>query len=315
MLTTRSKIFLSLIILFLVIVLGILIYGIVSPMSLQNWIGTNGYIDSEGNVISPPKTLWDLMELLIVPVVLSVGAYLFSQAERVRKEKIAAKQSKRDREISLDQTREIALQAYFDRMTDLIIEKKLRESKLDDEVRAIARVRTLTTLEQLDGMRKGVLFRFLYESGLISKDDPIVVMKGANLSNVIMAGGNFKNCDLAGANLRKSYWVKTDFESAKLTDTDLTEAKFFNAWMVFAELNNANLVGTHFMLTKLRGANFCGAVMEGISPEATSFSEADDLPRVPINLQLSDMQGAVYNDETTFPNGFEPNREGMIRVE
>jgi hypothetical protein len=309
------------IVIFLAIPLGMLIYGIISPMSLQNWVGTNGYTDTKGNVISPPKTLWDLMELLIIPVVLSVGAYLFSRAERARELRINAEQSKRDREAALDQTREIALQTYFDRMTELIIEKKLRESKSDDEVRAIARIRTLTVLEQLDGMRRGILLKFLYESGLIfrkHKDDngiekePVIKMRGANLGDVIMMGGKFENIDLAGARLRKSYWIDTDFENAMLIDTDFTEANFVNAWMVCVELNKANLVGALFTLTKLRNANLCGAVMAGTNPKAKSFADAEKLPKVSATLKLSDLQGAKYDAETIFPDGFIPDHAGMI---
>ena len=75
-------------------------------------------------------------------------------------------------------------------MSELIIDYHLRASKLgedaraaarlpdlnlehpDEDVRAVARARTLTALTRLDGERKRSVLQFLYESGLISKGRP-----------------------------------------------------------------------------------------------------------------------------------------------
>ena len=47
-----------------------------------------------------------------------------------------------------------ALQAYLDQMSTLLLEKDLRNSEEDSEVRTLARARTLTVLERLDPSRK-----------------------------------------------------------------------------------------------------------------------------------------------------------------
>jgi hypothetical protein len=52
-------------------------------------------------------------------------------------------------------------------MTDLVLDRGLATSSVDDEVRSVARTLTLTTLERLDGARKGAVLRFLYEADLI----------------------------------------------------------------------------------------------------------------------------------------------------
>ena len=64
-----------------------------------------------------------------------------------------------------DNQHETALQAYIDKMSELLLEKNLRNSAKEDEVSKIARVRTLTILPLLDGNRKSSLLKFLYETG------------------------------------------------------------------------------------------------------------------------------------------------------
>src|SRR6185436_681231 len=60
------------------------------------------------------KTLWDWMELLIIPLILAVGAFFLNRSER-----------KTEREIAKDRQQEQALQSYFDQMTELLLEKDL----------------------------------------------------------------------------------------------------------------------------------------------------------------------------------------------
>jgi hypothetical protein len=57
-----------------------------------------------------------------------------------------------DRE-NTDNQRDTALQAYIDKMSELLLDKKLRESAEDDEVRLIATVRTRAVLARLDDER------------------------------------------------------------------------------------------------------------------------------------------------------------------
>src|SRR5215211_3895647 len=61
------------------------------------------------------KTLWEWMELLIIPLVLGIGAFYLNRSERAV-----------EREIAEDRQRETALQAYFDRMAELLLKENLR---------------------------------------------------------------------------------------------------------------------------------------------------------------------------------------------
>jgi hypothetical protein len=149
------------------------------------------------------ELLWRWIELLIIPVVLGAGAFWFNTQTRRREleqefarrkseqelalqareseQELAQQERENDREIAKERAREDAFQRYLDRMSELVLDKHLRESKLDDAnfrvgplsllpgdaVRATARARTLTVLRSLDGNRKGEVVRFLYEADLI----------------------------------------------------------------------------------------------------------------------------------------------------
>ena len=93
----------------------------------------------------------------------------------------AEKRAQTERDIALDNQREVALQEYIDKISELLLEKRLRESPPEGEVPKIARVRTLTVLPRLDGIRKRSVLQFLYDSGLIYKDNPIIHLSGAEL--------------------------------------------------------------------------------------------------------------------------------------
>jgi len=176
------------------------------------------------------KTLWDWLQLFIIPLALAGVALLFNLAT-----------TRRDQQIAIDKQRGDLLQAYLDRMSELLLEKKLRTAKPDAEVRDVVRVRTTTVLCQLDGWRVGYAFVFLRETGLMSNtpDSSIVSLCGAdfrtvnwsqgyltkaNLSGTNLSGANLSGADLSGASLTEANLTKTDLSDADLSDADLSRA-------------------------------------------------------------------------------------------
>lgn len=57
-------------------------------------------------------------------------------------------------------------------------DRPLRKSKEEDEMRTLARARTLTALSRLDGSRKRSVLQFLYETDLITRDRAVVDLTG-----------------------------------------------------------------------------------------------------------------------------------------
>ena len=186
----------------IVLVLVIVVIVLIIIGYRLNWTGFNGYNQvtitrtisgtNAGTVTrteeyQPGKGPWDWLQLLgvlAIPVVVGFGAVWFTsrqtQASDANREKrhqteleIAEKNREREQktalQISADNQHEVAFRAYIDKMSELLIEKKLDESAPEDQVRKIARLQTLAVLLGLDLIRKANVLQFLYESGLIGE--------------------------------------------------------------------------------------------------------------------------------------------------
>jgi hypothetical protein len=66
-----------------------------------------------------------------------------------------------ERELGLEHRHQAALEAYYDRMTGLLLRDNLQTSAPEDVVRNIARARTLAVLCALDGGRQALVLCFL----------------------------------------------------------------------------------------------------------------------------------------------------------
>ncbi len=189
------------------------------------------------------KTLWDWMNLLIVPVVLAIGGFLFAYIQDRNDEIRTEQRAEIDRQIAQDNQRQLALQSYFDRMSELMIDKGLRKSAEGDESRIVARTITLAVLQQMDGRRKGFVVQFLQESQLISGTNQVIDLdgadlRGANLEYASLWGANLQGANLREANLRNAYLI-----DANLRYANLEAANFQDAWMKGADMHEANLRG------------------------------------------------------------------------
>ncbi len=195
--------------------------------------------------LEPAKTLWDwlgLLAVLAIPVVVGLGAAWYtSQQGKVS-----------DRE-NTDNQRETALQAYIDKMSELLLHEKLRDSAEVDEVRKIARVRTLTILPRLDANRKRSVLQFLHESGLIDKDRCIIYLGGSIPESVLGAdldGANLFGINLRGANLSGVKLRKADLKSADLSEADPSGADLDGADLQWANLRGATVTKEQMEYTR-----------------------------------------------------------------
>jgi uncharacterized protein YjbI with pentapeptide repeats len=247
-------------------------------------------------VVLPPwsgfedKTLWDVIELIIIPVVLLIGGYFFSRAEHKAGNKIAD-----------ERQQEAALQIYLDRMTELLIENGLDTSEADSEQsgvrrRAIARARTLTILRQFSSERKGLLIRFLYQSKLIAKGKPVIDLSGADLSKANLSGSDL------GSNRDKTFLSYLSLSEAQLcgvnlTGANLSEAKLSEANLVMADLTKANLTNANLMFADLRCATMTGADLYNANLIGANLSAATGLTQKQLR-QASSIKGATLPDGT-----------------
>jgi Pentapeptide repeats (8 copies) len=172
-------------------------------------------------------TLWDWIKLLIIPAAIAAAGVWFNQQQR-----------EREQDIAQQHTQDEALQAYLDHISQLLTDKEpsLRNAQPDDEVRTLARARTLTVLARLDGRRKGTVVRFLYEANLIKRERVILDLWEADLSGADLTGADLRDADLAGTNLHRA-----DLYYAKLMAADLREAYLNEAALNYANLTNTEV--------------------------------------------------------------------------
>ena len=230
------------------------------------------------------KTIWDWMDLLLLPLVLAGGVLLLNLSRRRVERQRSEEQASLDREIASDQQKEEAVQAYFDRIADLLLKDKLSKFS-PEEVKTVARIRTLTILRGLDPGRKGRVIMFLRDSGLIERE-AVIDLCGADLSGasavfaslgrVNIGEANLRGADLHGANLGKSFLGGTNLQGANLAGANLAGADLFEA----------NLCGADLSYARLNGANLNGADLRGCKLNEANLSDAD---LSGVNLSVGDL--------------------------
>jgi len=273
------------------------------------------------------KTIWDWLQLLIVPVILSLITVGFTWQQNRQQQEIEDKRTQSDQEIQEQRAQDGALQAYLDKMSELMLQKSLLNSEVGDTAFTLAQARTTTVIERFDAKHNQSVTRFLTDAGLTGADEgPSLlagtVLRGAELANTSLQGANFvkqqqEGSDqstmpihvmsdpedlvstpsgvqvdvatiLSGADLRGAGLQGANLAGCQLTDTILR-----NAALQDAELSNALLQGAD-----LRGATLFGANLSGADLKNTDLKGARGVSHQTIALQNpSLLKGA------TMPNG------------
>jgi len=305
------------------LLIGTIVFGVIIPLiiAIYERIATSSWNEITGIMpfVDPKqeyyrgKTLWDLLDLLIIPLVLALGAFGLNQSARKVELEIAKNRDEIERHGRKEQENETALQNYLDKMSQLILEQGLAKSLSENPIRDVARSRTLTVLRVLDGSRKGLLLRFLYEAELINKSSTLVDLRGAdlsganlhmvnlynaNLTEVVFTGANLEEAILEGANLSKS-----NLENANLCKASLRWANLSEANLTSVNLRQASIVSANFDLANLTNAIITNAsVIQSIFSDANlknanlSFSNLNGTSFFGANLTSADLHHAQMND-------------------
>jgi uncharacterized protein YjbI with pentapeptide repeats len=300
------------------------------------YVGVMSYITEWAGFAD--KKLWNYLDVFLVPVLLAVGATGFTlyesrrqqQAQAAQRQAEAAQQqrermaeeARRKREdealeaqkaralaVENERAQDEALQAYLDQIGHLLLEKNLRGSEDESEVRTLARARTLTVLPRLDSGRKLSVVQFLYKSGLIKGDRRLdkfldkADLSGVNWENTDLIRVDLSGTDLRNAKLRKGLmlfadlsWAKLD--SACLQDNNLSNANLSNAHLTGADLRGADLQGADLRFAHMENADLSGAKLgPGVPKPDLDPSDLNSLPsNLEARLVLGDLIGRTPGD-------------------
>jgi uncharacterized protein YjbI with pentapeptide repeats len=121
-----------------------------------------------------------------------------------------------------------------------------------------------------------------------------MVIRNASLASRELEGISFDGSDLQGS----------DFTGADLYGAILSDSNFDRCVFMDADVRYAHMFRVSFRHADMRCARFSLDEMGGsLLLSAVDFSEA--------NLEGADFTGAVYDSETIFPAGFNPEERGL----
>jgi hypothetical protein len=240
----------------------------------------------------------------LIAALIALGGVIYSQLVTIANTQagLAAQ-----RELEDEGAREAELQTYFDDMGQMLLgeDKSLAEADRSDPISTLARAKTLTILERLDGPRQKIVLHFVAESRLINKGEPVISLAGANLTNTDLSSIRLANSDLSDV-----WLTNTDLSRADLRETNLSESYLSNVSLSYASLRNADLSNTNLSNTNLSNtnlseanlneANLSEANLSGANLRKTDLREADlsevNLSRA--NLSDADLNKADLSDAT-----------------
>ena len=189
-------------------VLGFAIWSRATNGLWPPWTGIGEYVGphhSADQLFQREKTLWDWLQLLVVPAALAILVFWLN-----------GRRAQTDHEIAEEKSQDELVVKYLELMSQLLLDDDLRNSEQDLEVRNVAGARTLDVLRKLKPARKPDLLRFLYTSGLIDRR-----VKGAVLS--------LKNADLSDVDFEaysdvdeETHWQGVNLFGARLTAQNST---------------------------------------------------------------------------------------------
>jgi hypothetical protein len=283
----------------------------------RGWTWT-GFKSPEG---TGGKTLWDWLELLVIPVALAgvafgLNAWQSDRDQRHEDERAARallreqRTAERERRAATDDRREAVLQGYLREISGLMLHEDLLRSRRSEGVRVVARTATLTALRRLDSARKTTVVRFLAEAGLIREPSPKVPLYGADLRGIVFGGGSdfadFRGALLDGADFGGGILMEMRFDGASLRrahfdHSDISGATFADAHASYASFRGT-AAGIDFGNADLRhadfaDANFAGARFDGACVSYARFVRADmhgtrfDAEGEHIDLSGADLRG------------------------
>jgi hypothetical protein len=282
------------------------------------------------------KPAWDWLQLLIVPLALVLIGLVFSAQQDQRQQKIEDRRAQveraveeqraqAEREIQEERADHATLEAYLDQMGTLLLDRDLRASEENSDVRRLARARTLVVLDALGPERQERVLRFLSEADLIqptpADKQPVIALKYGSLENIelpyriLLRGANLQQADLSGANLahidlRDTYLAGAHLEDANLEGAFLEGADLSGTFLEGADLSGANLADVDFSNAEELWKKGTDMWERGAGLGHADLSGAD-LSNA--NLESANLKGADVTEEqldqaktlkgATMPNG------------
>lgn len=201
------------------------------------------------------KTLWDWIDLLIVPLVLAIASWTLGRFEKNIESNISA-----------DRFRETTIQSYLSQMNLILSEQRDNLEKPNSPINQVANLNTENIFQFLssDIPKKKVVLLYLYKAGLLQVTDVKQLNSILHIENLDFAGINLERISLNQSCLQNCYFKNANLRFSNLSECNFDESKFSKA-----SLTGALLIGSSF-----QNSRFDYAILDGIVANRVNFSHA-----------------------------------------
>ena len=249
------------------------------------------------------KKGWDILQLLIAPLLLAAFGLVLQEyvkwhdeqlAEHKKEQdhQLAENKERQDRQLADDKAKQDTLVKYFDQMADSLKDGLLKAEQGSEKF-TIAQSRTVVTLQSLDSKRQHLVIQFLQSSRLNQATDK------AGLNEILlreaqMSKANLVNSDLSGASLMKANLNAANLGCAppenKVAPSQCSNLSY--AFLPGANLSDANLSGAN-----LRGANLNKTNLSGANLRGANLSYSKNISKATLSetdLSKADLRGTKH---------------------
>ena len=202
--------------------------------------------------VQPSKTVWDWLQLLIVPAMLVAVAVGYNAEASSREHHREDHRIKEDRALARSGQEDATLLSYFTQMDDLMLNGKVVLSEPPSASAAVALNLTRAVIRRVHGRRRAEVLLFLKTAGLW----PSLVDRGLTNLGIDLRGLDFSDTVLRDLSLKD-----VDLRDARFDGATLIRVDFTGADLRGTSFRKANLITVDFTLTNLRRAVFDRAVI------------------------------------------------------
>ena len=247
-------------------------------------------------------TLWDWLQLLIVPAALALAGYLFTSTENRKAQALADRRAEMDREVGRKAQQDDILERYVDQIGRLVLdtEEPLRkwvqwqggdslsekEKEIVQALRKFVRLQTLTVLTRVDGAGKKRVLQSLYETDLITPEHadeegpPVLYGPPESPGFIDLSGADLTRADLSfaflpraalggrgyqtpGVSLAYAKLQGAYLQGSLLRRANLSRADLSETWLTYSDLTQVIAIEANLTKANLTGSDLRRADLTG----------------------------------------------------
>lgn len=172
-------------------------------------------------------------------------------------------------------------------------------------------------IETLEGINLDGLY--LHHADFVNANLDHASLRNANLDSAEFSGANLSYADLSGADLSNAKLDNANLSYTKFVDAEIIGAIFDNSCLDNADLHNADVALSQMHNASVRSADLNVANMrKWIKPPPIQTSSNGKVLNSSLYYMhkfgnpLPVLYGTVYDENTKWPKGFDPEKHGAI---